>query len=339
MTQQQNLPLESTDRIAAVVAANAAVQSSKARTVFQTSKIRTRHSSYYLLRSIQAMFFTILLTLCTSSSFAFQAPPPPTTTTTHLLIGVKHEKSALLSSQRFALKSGGGNVEQDWNTANNSTDFDDNKRGTVGATYNATAVSHRRRSLLFRSGLVVASPIMMMLSQPEQSSAVLSFGTTVGGEKESRVVFYSPNKNASDALQSEQSDLSTYALNSEICLLKLLPVKNPTFRGLERSVVGLSSLKTAPREFFFRFFLGRRVPVCCCTAIFCFTISTNTFLLVRFVCLFLLLHHQQRATTPPTCPKKKTKSGSKIVGKGKIQHDGCNQYSRQQAFEIGSSFQ
>lgn len=65
---------------------------------------------------------------------------------------------------------------------------------------------------------------------------------------QSKLFFVNPDKNASASLQQEEIDLNAYTLNSELCLLKLLPVKNPTFRGLERSVIGLSSLKNAQQD-------------------------------------------------------------------------------------------
>ena len=117
---------------------------------------------------------------------------------------------------------------------------------TMTTTLGNTTTSNSditRRSVL--AGFGLASPLVL---GQEQSSAVLNFGSTTGtnrGGKQSRIFFVSPDKNASDSLQSEQIDLDAYTLNSEICLLKLLPVKNPVFRGLERSVVGLSSLKSA----------------------------------------------------------------------------------------------
>lgn len=94
-----------------------------------------------------------------------------------------------------------------------------------------------RRSLL--AGLGLASPFVL---HQEESSAVLNFGNR---EQQSKIFYVSSDKNASDSLQSEQLDLDAYTLNSEICLLKLLPVKNPVFRDLEKSVVGLSALKTS----------------------------------------------------------------------------------------------
>ena len=62
---------------------------------------------------------------------------------------------------------------------------------------------------------------------------------------ESKLFFINANKNASESIQKESIDLDAYQLNSELCLLKLLPVKNPVFRGLERTVIELSSLKNS----------------------------------------------------------------------------------------------
>lgn len=96
-----------------------------------------------------------------------------------------------------------------------------------------------RRILLFGLGLSGSFAF-----GGQGASAALQFG-----KREKRALFFvNANKNASDSLQGEQTDLNQYALNSELCLLKLLPVKNAVFRGLERSITGLSSLKTATRK-------------------------------------------------------------------------------------------
>lgn len=94
-----------------------------------------------------------------------------------------------------------------------------------------------RRCLLFGFGLTSS-----LAFGGREASAALQFGRR---EKSSSLLYVNAKQNASDSLQREQIDLDQYTLNSELCLLKLLPVKNPIFRGLERSITGLSSLKSA----------------------------------------------------------------------------------------------
>ncbi|CAB9519812.1 cis-trans isomerase [Seminavis robusta] len=94
-----------------------------------------------------------------------------------------------------------------------------------------------RRSFLFGIGL--ATPFC--LSDQNEASA-LPFGR---GDTKKGVFFVGGDKNASESLQGETASLAQIDLTSELCLLKLLPVKNPVFRGLERSVVALSTLRNA----------------------------------------------------------------------------------------------
>jgi hypothetical protein len=101
----------------------------------------------------------------------------------------------------------------------------------------AASSSLQRRSLLLWMGLASSFGFSV-----QEVSAALQFG---GRSKQSSLFFVSPDTNASDSLQREQVVLDPYALNSELCLLKLLPVKNQVFRGLENTIVGLSVLKSA----------------------------------------------------------------------------------------------
>jgi len=91
------------------------------------------------------------------------------------------------------------------------------------------------------------SALISLLRAPQEANA---FPFVKQGAAASKVIFVTPDKNATDSLQDQQSDLDDFTLNSELLLLKLLPVKNPVFRGLERAVVGLSSLKGASGELF-----------------------------------------------------------------------------------------
>lgn len=93
-----------------------------------------------------------------------------------------------------------------------------------------------RRSII---GIGLAS--QFAIGMQEKASA-LSLGKR---GKESKLFFVNLNKNASSSIQQEEIDLNAYTVTSELCLLKLLPIKNAVFRGLERTVVGVSTLKNA----------------------------------------------------------------------------------------------
>ena len=135
---------------------------------------------------------------------------------------------------------------QNSNTLSRSRNFDSiggSRLSTQLTSDNSNSTTCRseisRRSLLLGFGLV--GPFLV---REQDEASALPF-VNVNKAKESRVFFVTPDKNASDSLQREQIDLDSYARSSELCLLELLPVKNPIFRGLERSVTVLSSLKTA----------------------------------------------------------------------------------------------
>lgn len=171
-----------------------------------------------------AQIFLLVFLPCTIALHALYLPLNPSRSTEH---------SDALTRRRNIFYTGlftGSNHRAEWETEANN-----NINST--ASCNSANNDITRRSLL--AGFGVAGPLVL---GQEPSSAALNFGA---GKQSSRIFFVSPDKNASDSLQSEQVDLDAYTLNSEICLLKLLPVKNPVFRGLERSVVGLSSLKNA----------------------------------------------------------------------------------------------
>ena len=174
-------------------------------------------------------FARIFLLVCVPCCIAFQTLKFP------LKSPRSTENSDTLARRRNHFCTGlftGSDDLAEWNTQANN-----NINATTPS--NSTNNDITRRSLL--AGFGLAAPLVL---GQEPSSAALNFGAGNRG-KQSRIFFVSPDKNASDSLQSEQVDLDAFTLNSEICLLKLLPVKNPVFRGLERSVVGLSSLKSA----------------------------------------------------------------------------------------------
>ena len=101
-----------------------------------------------------------------------------------------------------------------------------------------------RRSLLWSMGII--SPLVTMLgglNNQNKAWAALPFGKRPDTTEKNKVFFVGSSKNASDSLQRVQADLGQCDLTSEQCLLKLLPVKNPIFRGLEKSVLAIFALK------------------------------------------------------------------------------------------------
>lgn len=96
---------------------------------------------------------------------------------------------------------------------------------TIAPTMSRNWDLNRRSMLVSTMGLI--SPYV---GGGQQQASAFSFAK----RGESKVTFINFNKNASDSLQREEIDLGAVKLNSELCLLKLLPVKNPVFRGLER---------------------------------------------------------------------------------------------------------
>ena len=94
----------------------------------------------------------------------------------------------------------------------------------------------------FRRALVagaIASPALLLSDSASAINPLLSRLL----DRQSLYVL-SPEKNVTATPQREPLYSEPYYLSSEICLLKLLPVKNPLFRSLETSITSLSSLET-----------------------------------------------------------------------------------------------
>jgi hypothetical protein len=128
-----------------------------------------------------------------------------------------------VSSQRIrellAVQEGNDSIDVD-------TDVDD-------------ARSTKQRNLILGWG--VGSSVL--LGGKEAMAATLFSRLRPTGPSSLYVV--TPGKNATDSMQKEPlDDVPTY-LSSEVCLLKLLPVKNPFFRQLEASIESVSSLRTS----------------------------------------------------------------------------------------------
>lgn len=101
--------------------------------------------------------------------------------------------------------------------------------------------STKRRALV--AG-VVASPALLLSLCPESVSATPPVTPILSRllDRPSSLYVVSPTKNVTATPQREPLFSEPDYLSSEICLLKLLPVKNPLFRSLEASLTSLSIL-------------------------------------------------------------------------------------------------
>lgn len=101
--------------------------------------------------------------------------------------------------------------------------------------------SQLRRGLV--AGTIVASQALLFAQSSEPALAVNPIFSRLLDRPISLYVV-SADKNVTTSPQREPLTEEPYYLSSEICLLKLLPVKDPLFRGLESSIISLSSLET-----------------------------------------------------------------------------------------------
>ena len=57
------------------------------------------------------------------------------------------------------------------------------------------------------------------------------------------------NSTSAESFRKDPVDVETPALSSEICLIRLLPVKNPVFKSLDGYIQALSSLRSESEQF------------------------------------------------------------------------------------------
>ena len=102
------------------------------------------------------------------------------------------------------------------------------------------SVSVRRRHLLALVGAVAATTTSACSAQNANAAPFF------WGKPDNSLYTISPiNRNATNSLMRTSTDIRPYETSVELCLLKLLPVKNPLFRQLEASIENLSSLRGA----------------------------------------------------------------------------------------------
>lgn len=103
--------------------------------------------------------------------------------------------------------------------------------------------SHHRRNLMLALGL---SPPLLL--SPDDAQAATSLFSRFRTDKPADLFVVGPGTNASQARQRGPFIPIPYTLSSELCLLRLLPVKNALFRQLESRLEGLSTLQNPTRE-------------------------------------------------------------------------------------------
>jgi peptidylprolyl isomerase len=100
----------------------------------------------------------------------------------------------------------------------------------------------KRRNLIL--GWTFASSVL--LGAKEATAAPLF--SRMRATSPSSLYVVTPGKNATDYMQKQPLDGVPSNLSIEVCLLKLLPVKNPFFRQIEASISSVSSLRTSDSQ-------------------------------------------------------------------------------------------
>jgi hypothetical protein len=102
--------------------------------------------------------------------------------------------------------------------------------------------SEQRRNIV--TGAVVASAFLSNANVAQAASPL--FARLLDGKSSSSLYVVSPVQNKTVTPQREPIFSEPTSLSSEICLLKLLPVKSPLIRSLEANLVDLSTLAAIP---------------------------------------------------------------------------------------------
>lgn len=100
-------------------------------------------------------------------------------------------------------------------------------------TENDNADRNRRRTLLSFGLIPTVTLTGSELAQAERGRQPFTF--------------FVPTKNttsAEESIRKDPMDVETPSLSSELCLIRLLPVKNPVFKSLSLSMQSLSSLRS-----------------------------------------------------------------------------------------------
>lgn len=95
-----------------------------------------------------------------------------------------------------------------------------------------SADENRRRQLLLSLGLIPAASLVEPAFAEPKGRQPLNFFVA------------KKNTTSAESFRTDPVDVETPSLSSELCLLRLLPVKNPVFKALSGDIQSLSSLRS-----------------------------------------------------------------------------------------------
>ena len=127
-------------------------------------------------------------------------------------------------------------------TDHNIDDNDNDDPLALLASESTRDFSKQRRALL--AGTLATQALLLSIHPASAATAAINPILSRLVNRPSSLYVVSPEKNVTATPQREPLFSEPYYLSSEICLLKLLPVKNPLFRSLETSITSLSNLET-----------------------------------------------------------------------------------------------
>lgn len=114
------------------------------------------------------------------------------------------------------------------------------------ATYHSLISSERRRSLLSFSGQMLFSALVILStsSNPSYAASLPQLSQFISNRRRTTyIVDPKSNSTMAESLRNELLESEPMPLNAELCLLQLLPIKQPVFRQLQAFVSSLSSLQ------------------------------------------------------------------------------------------------
>ncbi len=119
---------------------------------------------------------------------------------------------------------------------------DDENREVTTTTYNTPTHSERRRSLFIYSSQLIILSAMMLSTSPDPSTAA-TLDQFISRRKRTTYIMDVKNNTVAESLRNELQETEPTALNAELCLLRLLPIKQPVFRQLQAYMSSLSALQ------------------------------------------------------------------------------------------------
>jgi hypothetical protein len=83
----------------------------------------------------------------------------------------------------------------------------------------------------------------MMLSTSPDPSTAATLDQFISRRKRTTYIMDVKNNTVAESLRNELQETEPTALNAELCLLRLLPIKQPVFRQLQAYMSSLSALQ------------------------------------------------------------------------------------------------